>query len=46
MSYRLTIKESTVKRIAKATDVGLIRSIDAELNKILDRLEKAEGMAK
>ena len=46
MSYRLTIKETTVKRIAKATDVGLIRNIDVVINQILDRLEKAEEMQK
>lgn len=45
MNYRLTIQETTVKRIAKATDVGLIRNIDLEINKILDRLEKSEGAA-
>lgn len=42
MSHRLTIQDNTVRRIAKATDVGLIRSIDVEINKILDRLEKVE----
>jgi len=39
VNHRLTVKETTIEKFARVADIHLITNFDAELNKVLDKIE-------